>query len=125
MNDKISDSSKSNNPIADNIVADYDQYGQQHGNDLDFLAKANILFMQEHYLESINLSRQVLPPQVPDKTPSEFVNKAIALATLIAAIERALPLFEQAAMDIEGHVNSSLTMSSYFAMLDGVRGLQE
>ena len=56
------------------------------------------------------------PPVLP-----ETVDRDTARAAHIAAAERAKPLFEQAAVEMEGNVEGGYVMTFYFEMLEGFR----
>ncbi|RYZ86214.1 MAG: hypothetical protein EOP06_14915 [Proteobacteria bacterium] len=103
------------------VLNEYRQQFTQHGNDLDFLTQAMLLIEAGHYQESFEFSSRVQPssPRV-EETP-DTVDKITAQSAFIAALERAKPLHEQAALEIEGKTESSITMNTYFSVLESLK----
>lgn len=92
-----------------------------HGNDLDLLSQSMLLIEAGYYREALGFALRVQPssPQV-EELPTT-VDKATAQAAFIAGHERARPLYEQAAREIEGKTDGSSTMDAYYAGLEMLR----
>jgi hypothetical protein len=99
------------------VLEDYRQNYHRHGSDLDLLAQSMMLIQAGHYREGMKFALQACSPSPIIEEPPEVVDKAAAQATFLAGAERARPLYEQAALEIEGKVEGSQTMGAYFEVL--------
>jgi hypothetical protein len=110
---------------ADEVIEDYWQSFTPHGNDLDLLTQSMLLLEAGHYRQALELAVRVQPESgVAEDLPND-VDKHAAQAAFVSAAERAHPLYEQAALEIEGKVDGSSTMMNYFVMLNMLNMLKE
>lgn len=100
------------------ILDEYRRQRTPHGNDLDDLNQSMALIQAGHYREAMMLAQRVQPSSAITVEPTTFVDKSVAQAAFLAAAERARPLFEQAAMSIEGEIEDSRTMLNYSMLLE-------
>lgn len=105
----------------DEVKESYLQQHRSHGNDLDFLMMSLWLHIAGFYSESMKFALKVRTSVVDAKDFLVTANKDASHAAFIAANERARPLFEQAAFDIEGKVEGSQTMTAYVELLERMR----
>lgn len=103
------------------VLEDYQQNGTQHGNDIDLLMQSMMLIEAGHYQEAMQLALKVLPPSSGVDELPETVDRPTAQAAFLAANERARPLFEQAALDIEGKIEGSDTMATYLMATENLK----
>ena len=103
------------------VLESYREQHTAHGNDLDLLAQAMMLIQAGHYREAVAFASQVQPPSPVSDEPPATVDLPTAQAAFLAAAERARPLHEQAAFEIEGRVEGSVTMAHYFQTLEVLR----
>ncbi len=98
---------------AEEVIEIYRQHRTQHGNDLDLLNQSMMLIQTGHYREATKLALRVEAPSSTVEEVFDEVDKPTAQAAFLAASDRARPLFEQAALEIEGIVENSHTMATY------------
>jgi hypothetical protein len=93
----------------------------KHGNDLDRLQESMALIQAGHFREAMKLALQVLPSTTNVEETPDSVDRPTAQAAFLEAHERARPLYEKAAYEIEGRIDDSVTMSTYLMMLEHLR----
>ncbi|GEM_PF-5134730 len=80
-----------------------------------------LLIESGYYRESLELTSRVQPGGSALEAVPDDVDQATAQAAFIAAFERARPLYEQAAFEIEGEIEGSSTMARYNLGLEMLR----
>lgn len=102
----------------DEVLEEYQANYPKHGNSLDLLNQSMLLIQAGHYREAMELASRVMPISPNPEPLPDQVNKSQAQAAFLSANERARPLFEQAALEIEGVVEGSQTMAAYWRSME-------
>lgn len=88
---------------------------------MEILNLSLVLIMGGHYREAMTYAVQVEPSPTTDQGVPEIVDRDTARAAHIAAAERAKPLFERAALDMDGTTQGGYVMDFYNQMLEEFR----
>lgn len=98
----------------DEVLHEFREHYAKSGNDLDLLRQALLLLEAGHYREAMEFASRVQPISPTSESVPIHVEKAQAQAAFLSANERARPLYEKAALELEGVVEGSQTMAAYW-----------